>query len=105
MHLNGSVEPALAGPHRRLGLDQDQRNAVDQQHQIGALFRLARPDGELLGDDEAVLLDLVEVDQADGDVFAIRAEGHQRSPSSHAAISFAFTRPSDRAPMTMARRR
>ena len=76
MHLECGVQPALARAHRRLSFYEHQRHAVDQQHQIGALFGLARADGELLGDDEAVLLDIVEVDQADGDVFAVRAEGH-----------------------------
>jgi hypothetical protein len=32
MHLERGVEPALAGADRRLGLDQDERQAVDQQH-------------------------------------------------------------------------
>ena len=77
MHLQRGVQPALAGAHRRLGLDEHQGHAVDQQHQVGALLGLAGAHGELLGEDKAVFLDLVEIDQADGDVFAIRAEGHR----------------------------
>ena len=38
--LDGPVQPALAAPHRRLRLDDDQWDAVDQQHQIGALRRV-----------------------------------------------------------------
>ena len=77
VHLERPVEPALAGAHRRLGFDHDERDAVDQQHQVRPLLRLAGADDELLGDDELVLLDVVEVDEADGDVLAVLAERHR----------------------------
>jgi hypothetical protein len=66
MDLERAIKPALAGADWRLGLDQDKRQAVDQQHKVWAFLSLAGAEGELLGDDKAVLLDVAEVDQADG---------------------------------------
>ena len=51
-----------------------------------------------------LLLEVVEVDQPDGDVLAVRAERHRPLAVSQAAnSSFALTRPSLRTPMTIAR--
>ena len=40
-----------------LAFDDDERDAVDQQHKVCPLLRLAGADDELLSDDELVLLD------------------------------------------------
>ena len=61
-------------------------------------FGLAGTEGELLGDDKAVLLDVFEVDQADGDMLAVRAEEHGAF-AEHPGGEFLvpFTSPSERA--------
>ena len=75
--LRRSVEPALARPHRRLRLDDHQRQAVDQQHEVGAPLVRPRPHGVLGSDDVLVPLDVVEVDEPHGDVLAVRPERHR----------------------------
>ena len=77
MHLDGSVEPALAGPHGGLRLDHHQRDAIDEQHEVGPLFGGARSAGILRRDDVLVPFDLGEVEQVDRDVFAVRAKGER----------------------------
>ena len=42
VHLERAVEPALARADGRLRLDHDQRDAVDQQHEVGPLLGRAR---------------------------------------------------------------
>ena len=49
----------------------DQREAVDQQHQVGTALGGAGAVDELLGDDVLVLLEVVEVDQPDRDVLVV----------------------------------
>ena len=44
---------------------------------VGPLLGLAGAEGVLLGDDVLVLLEVVEVDELDGDVLAVLAEGHR----------------------------
>ncbi len=75
-HLQGSVHPAdrLAG--WRLGLDQHQRQAVDQQHQVGAALGGSGAVDELLGHYVLVLLGRREVDQAYRHMLVVRAERH-----------------------------
>ena len=77
MHLERPVEPALARTNRRLRLDHDQRDAVDEQHEVGALLGRPGAEGELRRDDVLVLLEVGEVDQADRDVLAVLAERHR----------------------------
>ena len=105
MDLERAVEPALAGRTGVLASITHQRDAVDQQHQVDALLRLAGADGELLGDDELVLLDVVEVDQADRDVLAILAERHRPlAPQPGGELLVGPHQAVGRTPMTMARR-
>ena len=75
--LRRAVEPALARPYRRLRLDDDQRKAVHQQHEIRAALVRTRSDGVLGADDILVSLDILEVDEPDGHVLAVRAERHR----------------------------
>ncbi len=75
--LERPVEPALTRADRRLRLDHDERDAVDEQHEVGALLGRAGAEGELRRDDVLVLLEVGEVDQADGDVLAVLAERHR----------------------------
>ena len=77
MYLQCAIEPALAGADGCLRLDQDQRHAVDEQDEVGPLLGLAGAEGVLLGDDVQVLLEVVEVDELDGDMLAVLAEGHR----------------------------
>ncbi len=74
--LDRRVEPALARPDGRLRLDHDERNAIDQQHQVGPLLGCASAIRELRGDDVLVAFEVVEVDESDGDVLAPLAERH-----------------------------
>lgn len=75
--LRCPVEPALTRPHRRLRLDDDQRQAVHQQHEIRAALVRTRSDGVLHADDILVSLDVLMVDEPHGDVLAVRAERHR----------------------------
>lgn len=75
--LECPIEPALAGADRGFRLDQDQRDAVDEQHQVGPLLGGSSSEGVLRGDDVVVLLGVGKVDQADGDVFAVLAKRHR----------------------------
>ena len=77
MDLERRVDPALARANGRLRLDHDQRDAVDEQHEVGALLGGPGAEGELGRDDVLVPLEVVEVDQPDGDVLAVLAEGHR----------------------------
>jgi LysR family glycine cleavage system transcriptional activator len=45
MDLECTIEPALAGADRCLGLDQNERQAVDQQYQIWTFLGLAGAEG------------------------------------------------------------
>ena len=80
MDLRRPVEPALARPHRRLRLDDDQRQPIHQQHDVRPPLVRARVDGVLGGDDVLVPLHVVDVDEPDGDVLAVRAERHRPIP-------------------------
>ena len=52
---------------RRLQLDEDQRQAVDEPHQVGAAFVDLAGDPELRGQEEVVAVGVIPVDDADGD--------------------------------------
>ena len=75
--LRRPVEPALARPYRRLRLDDDQRQAVHQQHEVRAALVRTRSDGVLGADDVLVSLDILEVNEPHGDVLAVGAERHR----------------------------
>jgi hypothetical protein len=77
VHLHRAIDPADALLDRRLGLDQHQRQTVDQQHQIGAALGGACAVDELLGDDVLVLLQVVQVDQPHRHMLVVGAEGHR----------------------------
>ena len=77
VHLQCAVEPTLARADGGLRFDQDDRDAVDEHHQIGPLRDGAGLEGVLLSDDVLVLLEVVEVDELDGDVLTVLAEGHR----------------------------
>ncbi len=70
------IHPTDGLAHRRLGLDQHQGDAVDQQDQVGAAFSGPGTEGVLGGDDVLVAVEIVEVDQADGDMLVAFAKGH-----------------------------
>ena len=53
--LQRAVDPADRRAHRGLGLDDHQREAVDQQHQVGAPLGWPGAEGVLLGDDVLVV--------------------------------------------------
>ena len=44
VHLHGAIDPAYRRARRRLGLDQHQRQTIDQQHQVGPAFGAAGAD-------------------------------------------------------------
>ena len=103
--LERPVEPALARAHGRLGLDHDQRDAVDEQHQVGALLGGAGAEG-VLGGDDVLVLARGRRSRSGGSVTCspFSPKGIDRSPVSQAVnSSLALTRPSLRTPMTMAR--
>ena len=74
--LFGAVEPAHGLAHGGLGFDQHQRQAVDQQDQVGAALGGAGPEGVLGGDDELVSVEIVVIDQPDRDVLVVPAKRH-----------------------------
>ena len=76
MHLERAVHPTDRRAHRRFGLDQHQRKAIDQQNQIGAALGWPGPEGILRGGDILVIRQIVKIEQTDGDMLMIRAKGH-----------------------------
>ncbi len=66
--LPGAVEPADGIAHGGLGFHQHQRQAVDIQHQVGAPFGIAGPEGDLGGGDVLVTIKIFEINQPDGGV-------------------------------------
>ena len=76
MDLDHAVQPTLACPHWSLRLDHHQRNTVHQQDQIGALLCGTGPECVLRSDDMIVASCIGEIEQADGNMLAILAEGH-----------------------------
>ena len=75
--LLGAIEPTDRIAHRGLGFDQHQRQAIDKQHQVGAPFGVAGPEGVLSGGDILVAVEIVEIDQAHGDVLVVLPKGHR----------------------------
>ena len=74
--LERAVHPTDGVAHRRLGLDQHQGKAVDQQHHIGAAFGGPGAEGVLGGEDILVVVQILEVDELDRDVLVVGAKGH-----------------------------
>ena len=75
MNLRRAIDPRNGRAHGRFAFADDERQAVDEQDEIGPT-RLAGPIGVLRGDDEVIAPDRVEVDQPHGGVLIVRAEGH-----------------------------
>ena len=81
--LSGAVDPRVRRAHRRLGLAHHQGEPVAPQHQIEPLLDPALLVGDLGGDHplvRRVVLRVVEVDQPDRGVLAVRAERHRLLP-------------------------
>jgi hypothetical protein len=81
MHLHRAVDPGDRCPGGCLGLDQNQRKAIDQQDQIGPSLGTAGTIGELLADDIVVLVEriceAVKVDQSHRHMLVVLAERHR----------------------------
>ena len=75
VNLVGAIEPTHGGADGRLGLADDDGNAVDEQDDVRDLG-FQRLDGILVGDDEAVVVEGVEINQAHRHVAIVLAEGH-----------------------------
>ena len=74
--LERAVEPSHRAARRRLGLADDQRQAVDEEHHVEALLHRAGLVGPLVGDRRAGCSPGSRVHEADGHVLAVGAEGH-----------------------------
>ena len=74
--LFGAIEPTDGLAHGGFGLHQHQGEAVNEEHQVGATFDAPGSKRILGGHDVLVLVEIIVVDQADGDVFVARPEGH-----------------------------
>ena len=77
VNLECSVKPALTGADGCFGLDDDERNTIDQQYQIGAFLGGPSTESVLYSDHILILRQISKVDQADGDVLSVLAEGHR----------------------------
>mgnify|MGYP000976736529 CR=1 FL=1 len=77
VELGRGVEPAHRLANRGLGLDDDQRETVDQEDEVGTALGPACPEDELVGDDVVVVRLILEVDQADARVLVVGAERHR----------------------------
>ena len=77
MNLQGSVNPTDRLADRGFGLNEDQREAVDQQHQIGPALGSPGPEGVLGRDQVLVVGRVIVVDEFDGDVFVVGPKGHR----------------------------
>ena len=75
--LERAVEPAHGVAHGRLGLDHHERQPVHQQHEVGAALVGARTKHKLVGDDVVVVLGVLGVEQAHGDVLVVRPKRHR----------------------------
>ncbi len=74
--LFGAVEPTDGLADGGFGFDDDERQAVDEQDQVGAALGRAGAEGVLGGDDVLVLIQVLVIDQVDGDVLVVLAKGH-----------------------------
>ena len=74
--LFGAIEPTNGLAHGGFGLYQHQGEAVDEEHQVGATFGAPCSKSILGRDDVLVLIQIIVVDQAHGDVFVARPKGH-----------------------------
>ncbi len=81
--LCSPVDPGVRRPDRRLRLTHHQRQTVAPQHQVEPLLQPTLLEGHLGRDDplvRRVRVEVVEVDQANRGVFAVRPERHRLLP-------------------------
>ena len=74
--LFGAVEPTDGVADGGFGFDDDERDAVDEQDEIGAALGGTGAEGVLGAEDILVLVEVFVVEQVDGDVFVALAKGH-----------------------------
>jgi len=74
--LFGAIYPADGVADGGFGFEQSKRQAVDVEDEVGAAFGRACAEGDLGGGDVLVVVEFVEVEQADGDMLVVFAEGH-----------------------------
>ena len=72
----GPVHPGHRWAHRRLGLADHQRDAVDQHNDVEAAAAFLDRIDPLVGDHVIVVAEILEVDQPYRRMFAALAEGH-----------------------------
>ncbi len=72
----GPVEPAYRVAGGRFQFADDERNPVDEQHEVEADLNPRGLEGQLLRDEVSVVVQVVEVDEAHGHMLVILAEGH-----------------------------
>lgn len=74
--LFGAIDPTDGVADGGFGFEQGKRQAVDVKDEVGAAFGGTCAEGDLGGCDVLVVVEFVEVEQADGDVLVVFAEGH-----------------------------
>ena len=75
--LEGAVEPRHGAARGRLGLADDQRQAVDHEHHVEAFLHRAHLKSPLVGDGEPVVGRLHGIHQAHRHMLAVVAKGHR----------------------------
>lgn len=76
VELFGAVYPTDGVADGGFGFEDGEGQAVDVADEVGAAFGAACAEGDLGGGDVLVVVEGVEVEQADGDVLVVFAEGH-----------------------------
>jgi hypothetical protein len=76
VELFGAVDPTDGVADGGFGFEQGKRQAVDIEDEVGAAFGATCAEGDLGGGDVLVVVESVKVEQADGDVLVVFAEGH-----------------------------
>ena len=76
VNVAGPVHPGHRRAHRRLGLADHQRDAIDQHNDVEAAAAFLDRIDPLVGDHVIVVAEILEVDQAHRRVFTALAEGH-----------------------------
>ena len=74
--LFGAVEPTDGVADGGFGFDDDERQAIDEQDEVGTALGGSGTEGVLGAEDVLVLVEVFEIEQVDGDVFVALAKGH-----------------------------
>lgn len=74
--LFGAIDPTDGVADGGFGFEQGKRQAVDVEDEVGAAFGAACAEGDLGGGDVLVVVEFFKIEQADGDVLVVFAEGH-----------------------------